>query len=196
MLLNLADDVAFTRALGPGLRLALWVQGCRFHCPGCLAPAWREKKRALACRPEALAHSLARLRDARGITISGGEPFLQAPALCRLVEALLAVRPEWDVIVFSGHYLRDLSWPSARRLLAHTDLLIAGPYQAELNDERGLRGSNNQRLHFLSPKLRPWAGQLLHGPRRQEVWVEAGAVRRVGMPGPDRLRLSPSSPGA
>lgn len=39
-MINVAEICLGTRALGPGLRSALWVQGCPFRCPGCVAPDW------------------------------------------------------------------------------------------------------------------------------------------------------------
>jgi pyruvate-formate lyase-activating enzyme len=35
-----AETCVGTRALGPGLRSAVWVQGCPFRCTGCIAPDW------------------------------------------------------------------------------------------------------------------------------------------------------------
>lgn len=38
--LNVAATRVGTRTLGPGVRSVVWVQGCPFHCLGCLAPEW------------------------------------------------------------------------------------------------------------------------------------------------------------
>ncbi|NCA71503.1 MAG: 4Fe-4S cluster-binding domain-containing protein, partial [Sphingobacteriia bacterium] len=36
--LRLYSRIPRTRSLGPGLRFALWVQGCPLRCPGCMTP--------------------------------------------------------------------------------------------------------------------------------------------------------------
>ncbi len=38
--LNVAAVCPSTRSLGPGVRSVIWVQGCFFRCPGCIAPGW------------------------------------------------------------------------------------------------------------------------------------------------------------
>ena len=44
--LNVAAVCQATRALGPGLRAVVWVQGCPCRCPGCVAPDWMALKPA------------------------------------------------------------------------------------------------------------------------------------------------------
>ena len=38
--INVAAIIPSTHALGPGERAVVWVQGCPFHCSGCIAPEW------------------------------------------------------------------------------------------------------------------------------------------------------------
>jgi len=117
-----------------------------------------------------------------GITISGGEPFLQAEALADFLDLVLAKRPELTVMSFTGYLKEDLSWPEALRLLDHLDLLVDGPYIEELNDNQGLRGSSNQRFHFLTPRLLPWKDELENGNRKVEYHVVQGKVKAFGVP--------------
>src|SRR5689334_9710005 len=82
--LNIANIAARTQALGPGLRAAIWVQGCPLHCPGCLAPDWIPFVPATQLTPEEVLERLD-LGSIGGMTFSGGEPMEQATGLAALV---------------------------------------------------------------------------------------------------------------
>ena len=103
-----------------------------------------------------------------GITISGGEPLLQWRPLAVLLEDVKSKCPELTVILFTGYRRENISEEVASCLLPFIDLLVDGEYIRELNDNRGLRGSSNQRLHFLSDALINHKETLLDGPRRRE----------------------------
>ena len=133
------------RVLGPGLRYVLWVQGCERRCPGCTAPTAWDMRKGDPIPAAALAWEIA-LSGAEGLTISGGEPFLQAGALGRMVE-LIRRRRDMGVIVYTGFLYEELlGMDGAQALLSRTDLLIDGPYIREMDDGRSLRGSSNQRV--------------------------------------------------
>ena len=183
LILNLAASCRGTRALGPGLRSVVWVQGCPFHCPGCIAPQWIPNRQAHQVTPEELLPALLADPRIRGLTFSGGEPFLQSAALTHLARVARQER-DLDIICFTGYLLEDLqrfpnrSWVHA--LLAEVDVLIDGPYRQEENDNRGLRGSANQVVHHLTDRLADT--DFLNQPRRAEIHVQDGAVWVVGIP--------------
>lgn len=168
--------------LGPGLRYVIWTQGCPFHCEGCISPEARQITYDKQIRVTAMADDIISRPSIEGITISGGEPFLQAEALADLLDIVLAKRPELTVMSFTGYLKEDLSWPEALRLLGYLDLLVDGPYIEELNDNQGLRGSSNQRFHFLTPRLLPWKDELENGNRKVEYHVAQGKVKAFGVP--------------
>lgn len=146
-----------TRAEGPGLRSALWVQGCSVRCPGCFNPhLWAEAGASLDGTVD-LAERFADetvAAGAEGITLLGGEPFDQAEALAAVAEAVR--RRGLTVMTFSGYTLDALrGWAVERddiaRLLAATDLLVDGPYLRDRPDAaRPWLGSTNQGLTALS----------------------------------------------
>ena len=182
-LLNLlALERRGTRALGPGLRYALWTQGCPFACPGCVTPEGRPVEPAQVVEVEALAADIVANGLISGVTISGGEPFLQARSLDCLLKLVKERRPELDVIVFTGFLRENLRSEEALSVLARTDLLVDGPYVAELNDGKGLRGSSNQRLHFLTDRLVRHREELLSGKRQVEVRFNGGVTDVIGIP--------------
>lgn len=168
-------------SLGPGKRFGVWVAGCHRRCPGCVAPESHDMTRGDAVDVGALAWEIL-TSGTEGITISGGEPFLQAKALAQLLEIIHSKR-DMGVIVYTGYLLEELSdVPDAQLLLAQTDLLVDGPYVRELDDGRSLRGSSNQRVHALTSR---YAHQLhLYGAegREQQVFHHGAVTHWVGIP--------------
>lgn len=174
-----------SRVLGPGLRYIVWTQGCPFHCDGCISPNSRPMTSdKLVCITE-LANDILSQTHIEGLTISGGEPFLQAAVLTRLLEIVHNGRPDLSVILYTGYTKEALSWEDAQRLISHIDLLIDGPYVKSLNDNKGVRGSSNQRLHFLSSRLLPWKDELENGQRKVEFHLNDDRFVAYGVPTKD-----------
>jgi anaerobic ribonucleoside-triphosphate reductase activating protein len=150
--LNVALIVARTEAEGPGVRAALWVQGCTIRCPGCCNPEMLAVKDATWMTvDEALAQLPA---DVEGVSFLGGEPTEQARALAALARRVRA-RGQ-TVMVYSGRTIDELrASPAANALLEHTDLLVDGRYDESLRTTtRRFIGSTNQQLHFLTDRYR------------------------------------------
>lgn len=172
------------RVLGPGDRFAVWVQGCNRNCPGCIAGSSHAAGAGIRMMPASLALEIL-LSDAEGITISGGEPFLQAEALA---ETVVRVRQKKDlgVIVYTGYLYEELtSVPGAERLLAVTDLLIDGPYVRELDDGLSLRGSSNQRVIPLTERYRDALDLYGTKPRTVQRFLKGSELHLVGLPDGD-----------
>ena len=137
---------------GPGIRVVVFAQGCLHACAHCHNPgSW-----ALDGGCEYSVREIIRMmkkpgpgrKQVRGITFSGGEPFLQAGELAQV--AFEAKRIGWDVVTYTGYHYEQLKErPEAdiQAFLAVTDYLIDGPYIHEQRD-LGLkfRGSSNQRI--------------------------------------------------
>ena len=71
--------------LGPGTRFVVWTQGCPRSCPGCMTAASQQMNGGFFADTKQLAEEI--LQSGRhGLTISGGEPFLQAKALADLIQ--------------------------------------------------------------------------------------------------------------
>ncbi len=139
---------------GPGIRMAVFAQGCPHRCPGCHNPEthlsiggeYRTLEELLSCYEES--------RLLRGVTLSGGEPFLQAGPFAALAKAIR--ERGGDVITYTGYYyeaLQKMACPEIDSLLFYTDLLIDGPFVKELKTlNLAFRGSANQRLIPLSER--------------------------------------------
>jgi len=182
-LLNIAASCTRTKALGPGIRSAIWLQGCLKDCEGCYSPEWRLFKEARLVHPDELAMELLSNPEITGLTISGGEPMLQAEELIYLVSKMKKER-DIDVICFTGYELdRLLSCPPSEGIsdfLTMIDLLIDGSYIKQLDNGKGLRGSTNQRLHYLSNRL---TGFDFKGMQRKlDIQFRNGSVLFIGIP--------------
>lgn len=187
--LEIAARVPVTTAEGPGRRFALWVQGCALRCSGCCNPGMLAHGRGTAVSVEAVLGELdeARARHAiEGLTLLGGEPLEQLPAVTALCEG--ATRRGLGVLVFSGYRLAEArALPGFAALWAHVDTLVDGRYDAgqpEPPPEQGGRrfiGSHNQQLHHRTHRYCDPA--LWHGPLRLEVRVgDDGAMSMHGEP--------------
>lgn len=182
MLLNVhAVERRGVYSLGPGLRYALWLQGCPFSCPGCATPEACEVVANQIITAESLARDIA-ASPCTGLTVSGGEPFLQAEALAFLLKSVREHRPDMTVIVFTGFTIGNLQSREAKEALSCIDLLIDGKYVESLDDGVGLRGSSNQRCHFLSERLIPWKDEITAGKRSLDISFHNGIIDASGIP--------------
>jgi anaerobic ribonucleoside-triphosphate reductase activating protein len=159
VLLTVAQIVPCTEAEGPGRRFALWFQGCPLRCPGCCNPEMLpfEGGQTLSLTDILEQIQSAVVRDAiEGITLLGGEPLAHAAGAANLAREVW--RLGLTVMVFSGYTLeeaRQLPDPAVHDLLAHTDILVDGPYCRDLPEiQRRWIGSANQRIHFLTERYR------------------------------------------
>jgi anaerobic ribonucleoside-triphosphate reductase activating protein len=158
--LQVAQVVPCTEAEGPGRRFALWFQGCPLRCPGCCNP---EMLPFVGGTPTPLTEILEHIDQAahndavEGVTLLGGEPLAHAAAAAGLARALHD--RGLSVIVFTGYTLEQASRlpdPAVAQLLAHTDILVDGPYMRDLPEtRRRWVGSANQRVHFLTARYAP-----------------------------------------
>lgn len=185
--INVAETCVGTRALGPGLRSVVWVQGCPLHCPGCVAPNWIPQRVARLAAPGDLAAELLADGAVSGLTLSGGEPMLQAAPLAAMVRIARRAR-DVSVICYSGHTLQELRErppaPGVAQLLEQVDVLIDGRYVAGADDGRGLRGSANQVVHHLTGRLTEFADSFTEPSRTAEIRVRDRSVLLVGVPPP------------
>jgi anaerobic ribonucleoside-triphosphate reductase activating protein len=157
VILSVAQIVPHTEAEGPGVRFALWFQGCPLRCPGCCNPEmlpFEGGTRMTVAEVLAQYEQAARDHGVEGVTLLGGEPLAHAAGGSVLAREVRA--RGGSVMVFSGFTLeeaRGKADPAIDELIALTDILVDGPYVRELpDDERRWIGSTNQRIHFLTPR--------------------------------------------
>lgn len=146
-LINIHAVIRSSRVNGPGARMVVFFQGCSRNCPGCFNPRTHPFDSKTLMTPEGIFNEYYDGK-ALGITVSGGEPFLQAAGLGRLLEYGRA--RGLSTVVYTGFTHEELlKMPEASLALALIDVLIDGPFDIEKAEKTLLaRGSSNQR--FLS----------------------------------------------
>jgi anaerobic ribonucleoside-triphosphate reductase activating protein len=185
-ILSVAQIVPHTEAEGPGIRFALWLQGCPLRCPGCCNPEMLKFEGGTPIRvSEVLAQieRAAREHGVEGITFLGGEPLAHAKQAVVLARALR--ERGLTVMVFSGFTLeeaRQMPDPAVGKLLALTDILVDGPYLREQPEtRRRWIGSANQRIHFLSDRYQADDPRWLL-PNTLEIRLRQGELTVNGFP--------------
>lgn len=184
------------RNLGPHLRAVLWVQGCCFHCEGCIASGFTGGEGAAFVEsPEALARWYLAQPGCEGLTISGGEPMLQAGPLADMIDAIRRER-DAGVIVYTGFTYEALRERAAldagtRRFLERIDLMIDGPYVRGLDVNQPYQGSSNQRLLALTDRYAADLNGYYAAPpgRSVEMRVTDDRILLVGVPSADQARI-------
>lgn len=135
---------------GPGLRFTVFTQGCFHNCEGCHNPSTHDPNGGKLVKVDDL---IVQMRDnplLDGLTISGGEPFLQSMACTELARA--AHNLGLTVWVYTGFTYEQLIEGiryshEYEDLLDQTDVLIDGPFILKQRSlEVPFRGSANQRL--------------------------------------------------
>jgi anaerobic ribonucleoside-triphosphate reductase activating protein len=162
-MLRIAHRAApIAEVLGPGRRAVVWVQGCAQRCAGCIAPEAWDTDGGSAEPVDQVADWLLAQPDIEGVTLSGGEPMLQASGLAALIRQVRR-RRDLGVICYTGFVMPPPDSPhgvaldrhgGAADLLAEVDLLVDGPYVEELHADLLWRGSTNQRLIALTDRYR------------------------------------------
>jgi len=135
-------------ANGPGVRVSLFVSGCRNHCPGCFNPeTWdfdygepftdkTEEELIKALRPSWI----------QGLSILGGDPMEpeNQSALLPLLRRVREELPGKDVWLYTGYRLESVS---SSPLLDLVDVVVDGPFiETEKDISLAFRGSRNQRI--------------------------------------------------
>jgi len=107
---------------GPGVRAVLFVQGCDQRCPGCHNPETWDPAGGVRRPVEELVRELRERVPNRKLTISGGEPLLQADAVVALLDGVRG----FDVALYTG-FERDVV---PREILARIHHVKVGRFDA------------------------------------------------------------------
>ena len=172
--MNYAVIKKFDIANGAGVRVSLFVSGCRHHCKNCF-------------NKEAWDFSFGKLFDEKvkneiitalspdyitGFSLLGGEPFEpeNQPDLADLLSEIKQKLPNKDIWCYTGFLYEDIisgkvgNGETARKMLENIDVLVDGKFMEELKSPDLLfRGSSNQRIIDVKKTLENGSVQWLHG---------------------------------
>lgn len=144
MEIRIAGIISESFVDGVGIRFTIFMQGCLRNCKGCHNPSTHDLNGGKILDTEEIIFAIKKNPLLSGITLSGGEPFLQiAPALeiARAVKNL-----GLSVWCYTGYKFENIP-AEAAELLENIDVLVDGEYIEELKDlELKFCGSRNQRV--------------------------------------------------
>ncbi len=133
---------------GPGVRFVVFLQGCPLRCTYCHNPDTWDPQGGEPYTPQAVCEKILRYRPylrRGGVTVSGGEPLMQAPFVAELFR-LLREQGIHTALDTSG----TGNLEQAREVLAETDLVLCDLKFAEEDDYRTHCGASfDQVLRFL-----------------------------------------------
>ncbi|MCI8275722.1 MAG: anaerobic ribonucleoside-triphosphate reductase activating protein [Lachnospiraceae bacterium] len=143
---------------GPGVRVTLFVSGCRNHCKGCFNSETWDFSYGQPYTEETESRLLMLLAPdyIQGFTLLGGEPFEpENQRVCvKLLARLRKAYPEKDIWCYSGYLIGRDMIPGGRvyteateEMLSYIDVLVEGRFVEEEKDlTLVFRGSRNQRV--------------------------------------------------
>ena len=163
--MNYATIKKYDIANGPGVRVSLYVSGCRNHCKNCFNPeTWdfnygkpftkkEEEEIIKAMQPDYI----------EGFTLLGGDPFEpeNQVAILPFLERLRKAYPNKSFWCFTGYDCeselltgKQGDIDTVLRILNILDVLVDGRFVENLKDlNLRFRGSSNQRIILLKPTL-------------------------------------------
>lgn len=135
---------------GPGIRFAVFCQGCPHGCKGCHNPETHDFNGGKEIGVDRLLDEIDKDSLLSGVTFSGGEPFCQPAGFLELAKGIK--KRNLNIVAYSGYSYEQLlemglKNGNVKELLGMIDILIDGPYIEELRDlTLRFRGSSNQRV--------------------------------------------------
>lgn len=156
---------------GEGIRVSLFVSGCKFHCKNC----FNLEAQNFSYGKEYTQETVDRIKEylnkpsIKGISILGGDPLWQTNEdmeqlveLCKIVHSL-----DKNVWIWSGFTWEDIFKKipdnvvdasiinTQQELIAECDVFVDGPFVEELkNLSLAWRGSSNQRVIDVQKSLK------------------------------------------
>ena len=138
---------------GPGLRYAIFTQGCFHNCLGCHNPKSHDINGGYIRDTSEIINEIDENPLLDGITLSGGEPMLQIEPLKELCKA--ARLRKLNIVIYSGFTFEQImDDPNKKSLLELCDMLIDGKFELDKKSLALLyRGSSNQRVINIQQSL-------------------------------------------
>ncbi len=155
--MNVCDILTADHANGPGMRISVFVSGCRNHCAGCFNPETWDFSYGKEYTPFMTRAIINELKkpEYQGLTILGGEPFEpeNQQGLIDLIRRVKQELPGKDIWMYTGYSYEDLLPGGIRHydvtdeIMNAIDVLVDGRFLlGEKDITLRFRGSRNQRL--------------------------------------------------
>lgn len=143
---------------GIGIGVAIFTQGCPFHCKNCFQPeTWDfDKGKEWSKEKEEKILKLMKPDYIVRLTVLGGEPLIERniEPLCDLFRQIKSIYPDKQIWVYTGNTYEKIKdiYPD---IFKYIDILIDGQYVDKLKDYKlKFRGSFNQRIIDVQKSLK------------------------------------------
>ena len=141
-------------ANGLGVRVSLFVSGCRRHCPECFNKEAQDFKygKPFTDKEITFIESKLQLPQVRGLSLLGGEPMeienvTELLPLCKYLKSTYTNKDIWCYTGYTYEELLNRNNIATKEILKYIDILVDGDFQI---DKKSLslkfRGSGNQRI--------------------------------------------------
>lgn len=156
----------FDVADGEGVRVTLFVSGCRIHCEGCFQAQTQDFEYGKPYTKQTEEEVIEALKDPhiQGLTLLGGEPFEpeNQEVIVTLLRRVKEELPKKDIWSWTGYvYDKDLIEGGKKHtqytdeFLSYLDILVDGPFMIQKrNLALSFRGSENQRVLNMKETLK------------------------------------------
>lgn len=136
---------------GPGIRMAIFISGCKHHCKYCHNPQTWDFNYGKEFDQGTQLELFEKIDENElldGITLTGGDPFYSSKELIPFVKDFKSRFPDKDIWAYTGFVWEELIKDSSRKELASLcDVVVDGPFLMEKKDyTQSFRGSFNQRF--------------------------------------------------
>lgn len=149
---------------GPGIRFAIFCQGCPHDCKGCHNPDTHSFNGGKIFSVEDIINAIDENPLLQGVTFSGGEPLCQVKPFLNLAKKIK--KRNLHLLIYTGYTIEELeermkNEPELEDLLRMTDHLVEGRFVQDLrNLSLFYRGSSNQRIidlkdYFTTGEIKP-----------------------------------------
>jgi anaerobic ribonucleoside-triphosphate reductase activating protein len=136
---------------GPGKRIVLWCSGCQIRCFGCTNMHLWDKDKGKKHASLDIYQFITSHEDVEGITLHGGEPSEQIPALIELLELC---GNAYNTILFTGKEIEDFITEEEKKFISMFDIVKCGPFiMSKQSSESIFMGSSNQRIIQLTNRI-------------------------------------------
>lgn len=187
--MQVAEIIDITEVEGPGIRSAVWFQGCSINCKACCNPDFIPKVGGFELSYDDLAGRFINLTKSdkkikpQGITILGGEPLDQSEELYLFLEKIKK-ESDLSIMLFSGYtWLNILKNENKKKVVELCDLVIAGPFiQSLISNKRRWIGSSNQTVHYITDKYKYLENNWEPYYKEVEFHIKDGEIIINGMP--------------
>ena len=169
-------------ANGRGVRVTLFVSGCRNKCKGCFQPETWDFNYGSLYTKETETKLLEMLSPSyiNGLTLLGGDPFEpeNQKELLPLLRKVRSSYPDKNIWAYTGYLFETLTsgkehpcCEETREMLSLIDVLVDGKYMDELHDiSLQFRGSSNQRIIDVAKSLKAGAATIIPDDKRGEFY--------------------------